>query len=300
MSGTETTHRGPPALDDTDFARIARLALAEAGLALSESKRNMIAARVAKRLRATGHESVAAYLDAVEADNGLAERQNLICALTTNVSHFFREQHHFDILAKDVLVRLADRARAGGRIRFWSAGCSTGQEPYSIAMTIRETLGEGPGRNIRILASDIDGTVLDHARRGIYSERQLQGLSPERRKRHFRPAEGPDDSFEVDPALREMVAFRHLNLIADWPIKGPFDAIFCRNVVIYFDSETQARLWPRFAGLLAPGGVLFIGHSERLIPEVAARLSSAGITAFRRPEKTARVDAGPSNSRDVA
>lgn len=289
-----------PILDDDAFARIARLARAEAGLALNASKRNMIASRIAKRLRATGFREVGAYLDALESDAGARERQNFVNVLTTNVSHFFREEHHFEILRHDVLPGLAARVARGERVRIWSAGCSTGQEPYSIAMTVRETLGDGPARQVRVLATDIDDGVLDHAQRGIYSDRQLQGLSPERLRRHFRPVSGDPGTHEVRADLRETIAFRRLNLIADWPLSGPFDAIFCRNVVIYFDAETQARLWPRFRDLLAPGGVLFLGHSERLTPEVAAGFDSAGVTAFRRPGPGLRGPALKPTPRDVA
>ena len=289
-----------PILDDAAFARIARLARAEAGLALNASKRNMIASRIAKRLRATGYRDVGDYLDALESVADAGERRNFVNALTTNVSHFFREEHHFEILRRDVLPALAARAARGERVRIWSAGCSTGQEPYSIAMTVRETLGDGPARQVRVLATDIDDGVLDHAQRGLYRDRQLQGLSPERLKRHFRPVPGDPGAHEVRPDLRDMIAFRRLNLIAEWPLRGPFDAIFCRNVVIYFDAETQARLWPRFLDLLAPDGVLFLGHSERLTPDVSARLTSAGVTAFRRPGPAARGPSPKPTSKDVA
>jgi chemotaxis protein methyltransferase CheR len=300
MTAAPPPHADAPVLDDAAFARIARLARAEAGLALNASKRNMIASRIAKRLRATGHREVGAYLDALESDENAGERQNFVDVLTTNVSHFFREAHHFEILRREVLPALASRAARGDRVRIWSAGCSTGQEPYSIAMTVRETLGDGPARHVRVLATDIDNGVLDHAQRGVYSDRQLQGLCPERLSRHFRPVAGAPGAHEVRSDLRDMVAFRRLNLIADWPLRGPFDAIFCRNVVIYFDAETQADLWPRFRDLLAPDGVLFLGHSERLTPEVAAGLMSAGVTAFRSPGPAARGPAPNPIPKDVA
>ena len=271
--------RLPPDLSRAQFARVAAIARAEAGLCLTEGKRPMISSRLARRLKETGHGDFASYLAFLETGGAQDERRKLVTALTTNVSHFFREAHHFGILETEVLPPLIERARAGGRVRIWSAGCSTGQEPFSIAMIVLSAFPDAGRHDIRILASDIDEAVLDTARRGTYAERLLQDVGDALRRRFF-TSEG--DDFTVRDSLRGLVTFRRLNLIGAWPIKGRFDAIFCRNVVIYFDAATQAALWPRFHRLLEPGGVLFVGHSERLDPESAQEFVSAGVTAWRR------------------
>jgi chemotaxis protein methyltransferase CheR len=268
-------------LTEAEFARVAAIAHREAGLSLSEGKRAMIASRLGRRLRATGLPDFASYLAHLESDAGHAERDHLISALTTNVTSFFREAHHFHTLETTDLPRLAERARAGGRVRMWSAGCSTGQEPYSLAMCLLRAIPDVGRLDVRVLATDIDTTVLATAARGCYPASQLDSLDPALRRQFFR--ETPDGAFEVAESLRDMIHFRPLNLIGAWPIRGPFDAIFCRNVVIYFDAETQAVLWPRLHAMLAPGGVLFIGHSERLDPESATRLVSDGVTTYRKP-----------------
>jgi len=269
----------PPDLSGAQFARVAAIARAEAGLCLPEGKRHMISSRLARRLKDTGHGDLASYIAFLETHGSQGERRKLVTALTTNVSHFFREAHHFRILESDILPPLIERARAGGRVRIWSAGCSTGQEPFSIAMILLSAFPEAGRHDIRILASDIDEAVLETARRGTYAERLLQDVGDALRRQFF-TAEG--DDFTVCDRLRALVTFRRLNLIGDWPIKGRFDAIFCRNVVIYFDAATQAALWPRFHRLLEPGGVLFVGHSERLDTESARAFVSAGVTTWRR------------------
>lgn len=279
-------HADPAGLTDREFARIARIASAEAGLSLSEGKKPMISSRLARRLRETGHADFETYLTFLEEGDSNEERSKLISALTTNVSHFFREAHHFRTLETEVLRPLADKARAGGRIRLWSAGCSTGQEPYSIAMSVLSVLPEAPRLDIRILASDIDQAVLETARRGVYPERLMDGVDPDMRRRFF--ATG-GEGFTANDDLRSLIAFRRVNLVGQWPFSGPFDAIFCRNVVIYFDVETQAALWPRFHRLLSPRGLLFLGHSERLDPRSAEAFECTGVTTWR---KAADVPAG--------
>lgn len=274
-------------LSPEDFKRIARIARSEAGLALSENKCAMIAGRVAKRLRATGAHSIATYLDALESPDGAAERRKFIGVLTTNVSHFFREAHHFELLEREVLPPLIARARRGGRVRIWSAGCSTGQEPYSIAMSVLRQAPDAGNLDLRILATDIDDEVLSTAAEGNYDETQLARVDPKLRAAFFEKHGSPQVAVcRAGQALRSMIRFRHLNLIARWPISGPFDAIFCRNVVIYFDAATQAALWPRFESMLAPEGCLFLGHSERLGTEVQGMFRSVGLTAYRKTGQT--------------
>lgn len=280
----------PATLSAAEFDRIAKIAHREAGLSLSEAKRAMIASRLTRRLRATGAGDFGAYLALLESEVGEDERQHLISALTTNVTNFFRENHHFRTLETEVLPRLAPRAKAGQRIRIWSAGCSTGQEPYSIAMSVLRVVPDAARLDIRILATDIDATVLATAKNGCYPAQQLEAVEPALKRQFFSKTLGGD--LEVAETLRALVSFRQLNLIGPWPVRGPFDVIFCRNVVIYFDADTQAALWPRFHQVLAPGGMLFIGHSERLDPQTTERFSSAGVTTYRKPDDTAGRQAG--------
>lgn len=271
-----------PALGPAAFARIARIAYREAGLAISEGKSAMVRTRLARRLRALGLTSYEAYCDRVESPEGRDEIGLMVSALTTNVSAFFRESHHFDILRTDVLPALVAKAKAGGRVRIWSAGCSNGQEPYSIAATLLE-VGMPPDSDMRVLATDIDPNVVAFARAGRYPETMVSGLPEAMRAKYFAALPGPGEpSWEAGPTLKAPVAFRVLNLLEPWPMRGKFDAIFCRNVVIYFDAETQDRLWTRFADQLAPGGWLFLGHSERLSVGAKPLFEGRGITTYRK------------------
>ena len=277
---------GGPELTRADFKRIAAIAHSTAGLAIGAGKSAMVRTRLARRLRALGLPSFHAYCDYLDGAGGEAEISMLISALTTNVSHFFRETHHFDILRTEVLPPLVARAQAGKRVRIWSAGCANGQEPYSILMTMIEA-GMPLDRDVRVLATDIDPTVIQHARDGIYPDTMLSGLPDALRTRHF--VECPTAKgrhWRAEDVLRQAVHFRVLNLLDAWPMQGCFDAIFCRNVVIYFDAETQARLWHRFAQQLTPDGWLFIGHSERLSRRVQSQFTGRGITAYQHTDRT--------------
>lgn len=267
-----------PAMPDHVFRTLADIARREAGLTIPDSKRTLVQSRIARRLRALALTDFAAYATLVSGDgtDAAAERRQMVSVLTTNVTSFFREAHHFDLLATEVV---APRLAAGDRIRIWSAGCSTGQEPYSIAMTILNRVPDAANRDVRVLATDIDPAVLDRARAGIYPAGQDTGLGPEDRRRHFVDEGG---AWRVSDPLAAMVTIRELNLLRPWPMKGRFHAIFCRNVVIYFDDATQRRLWPRFVDRLEPGGWLFLGHSERVHDEDALGLERAGVTAWRK------------------
>ena len=245
-----------PELSAEDFRRVRRIAYERAGLAIPEGKEGLVRSRVSKRLRARGMTSFRHYLDTVEKEGG-GELVTLIDLLTTNKTDFFREPAHFDyLLQKVVPASLA----AGTPLRIWSAGCSTGEEPYTLSMLLRETLP--PRHDFRILATDISTQVVAAAKRGNYSAQQLGDVSPQRRQRFF--TAGADGSATVTAELRAPISFAHLNLMANWPMSGPFDVIFCRNVMIYFDKPTVTRLVHRFHALLAPAGHLFIGHSESL------------------------------------
>lgn len=246
-----------------DFRLIAETLHSDAGIALPESKATLVYSRLAKRLRQIGLRSFREYCEIILSRDGVDERKRMLAALTTNVTRFFREPHHFDHLADKVLPELLAGAQRGGRVRLWSAGCSTGEEPYSIAMTILALLPNAADYDIRILATDIDPNVVEQARRGVYSQEIVSVVPAELRLRCF-VADQAGDGWRVGESLARLVAFRELNLIGDWPMRGPFQAIFCRNVVIYFEEQTQLRIWNRFKTLLAPGGYLYIGHSERL------------------------------------
>ena len=274
---------GQGALSSAAFARVAELARREAGLHIAESKHALVQSRLARRLRALGLDSFETYLDLVGQRDSGGELREMISVLTTNVSHFFREGHHFETLRDEVLAPLTARSGPDARIRLWSAGCSSGQEPYSMAMVAHRAMPDIARRDVRILATDIDPRILETARRGEYPESALTGLSEPDRKSYLAPLPEQPGTYSVVQDIRALVAFRELNLLGHWPMQGPFDAIFCRNVVIYFDEATQAKLWPRFEAMLKPGGWLFLGHSERVKRESGCRLEPAGVTVYRKP-----------------
>ena len=285
MSGLDEPLRtGGYRFTERDFDVIAGLAKSTFGLHLGPGKMPLVYSRLVRRLRARGLSSFADYCLLLEEPGEAAERDSMVSALATNVTHFFREAHHFDLLSREVLPPLLDRARSGGRVRLWSAGCSTGQEPFSIASTILELCPDAPRLDLRILASDVDTVALAQGEAGSYGPDATTGLAPLQRMRLFGPAAGTNSS--VRPELRELVAFRPLNLLEDWPMPGRFDVIFCRNVAIYFDKPTQQRLWSRLADRIPPGGVLLIGHSEQLSGQAASLFTSAGVTAHRRRAAT--------------
>lgn len=263
-----------------DFLSIARMLYDDAGIALTESKASLVYSRLAKRLRALGLESFRDYCKFVSGSEGTSERQNMLAALTTNVTRYFREPHHFEHLKTRVLPELVSRAKARGRVRIWSAGCSTGQEPYSIALTLLDMLPDAAQYDVRILATDIDPNVVATGRAGVYSDEAVQPVPSALRDRWMvRVKDGARDAWGAGEEMRRLVSFRELNLMGNWPMKGRFDAIFCRNVVIYFDEATQARIWARFAPLLNPGGRLYVGHSERVTD--MAKFETDGLTTYR-------------------
>ena len=264
-----------------DFRKIAAMVHGDAGIALHETKATLVYSRLAKRLRALGLASFQDYCALVAGADGVDERQRMLAALTTNVTRFFREPHHFDHLRDKVLGPLLSGARAGRKVRLWSAACSSGQEPYSMAMTLLSLAPDAAGLDIKILATDIDPNMVAEARIGVYAEGLMAGVSEEHRRRWTAPAAGRPGYVQVAEAARALVTFNELNLIGDWPMRSQFAAIFCRNVAIYFDDDTQARLWSRFAPLLPVGGVLYIGHSERIAGPAAAHFAPDGITTYR-------------------
>jgi chemotaxis protein methyltransferase CheR len=270
----------------SDFRKIAELVHSEAGIVLTETKANLVYSRLAKRLRAIGLRSFRDYCILVQGAEGVDERQTMIAAMTTNVTRFFREVHHFDYLRTHVLPGLLAAARKGERVRVWSAGTSSGEEAYSIGLTILSVMPEAAEYNVRILATDIDPEMLRRGDEGIYPVRQLGDVPAEMRRNWLEPvASGGEVELKAGPALRTLVRFRELNLLREWPMKNKFDIIFCRNVMIYFDDETQDKVWGRFAGILKPGGTLCIGHSERIAIGTQP-FELKGQTIYRRQGRT--------------
>jgi chemotaxis protein methyltransferase CheR len=252
--------QGDYSLSEREFARIKARVYQVAGISLSDAKRTLVLSRLSKIVRALGLQSFDAYVDYLERGGSAQDGQEFVNALTTNLTRFYREDHHFEHLRNYVGKLVAERPR-GTRLRIWSAGCSTGQEPYTIGMDLLAAFPDLRRWDFKILATDIDTAVIAKAAGGVYPESELSGLSAERARRFER---GEAGSIRVPMAVRELVSFKPLNLIGEWPMRGPFDAIFCRNVAIYFDKPTQGEVFGRFGGLIAPDGFLYIGHSENL------------------------------------
>lgn len=272
---------GEFAFDMADFKQIAAMLHADSGIFLAEEKASLVYGRLIKRLRALGLASFKEYCRLIAGDNGVDERQRMLAALTTNVTSFFRERHHFDYLKGTVLPSLLRKAKQGGRVRIWSAGCSKGHEPLSIAATVLGCMPDAADYDVKILATDIDPDVVDHARHAVYPGEDVGDLPPEA-LRHFRPAPGqPAGSLRATEALTSLITINELNLIGPWPMKSRFDVIFCRNVAIYFNPETQGAVWDRFTSALQPGGHLFIGHSERLSDAANRCFEAVGTTMYR-------------------
>lgn len=271
------------ALDGASFLAISELAYRESGLTLVEEKSSMIQSRLRHRLRHLGLSSFAAYCDLVTSDAGQSERRHLISALTTNVSHFFREEHHFATLT-EVMSRKLSILRQGGQLRIWSAGCSNGQEALSAAMTLFEHTPEIEQLDVRILATDIDPEVVAFARQGCYPERLMGGVPEAKATKYFDRIEDHTGEcvFQAKKMLRNLIKVNELNLLSDWPMQKRFDVIFCRNVVIYFDIKTQTALWPRYQKALTSDGILFLGHSERIADPASFGFECTGPTTYRR------------------
>jgi chemotaxis protein methyltransferase CheR len=260
-----------------DLRRIAARAQETLGLAISEDKRQMVYSRLSRRLRALGLPSFSAYLDLLESTAGAVEQELFANALTTNLTAFFREAHHFEHFERALLIPPAgDPSR---RLRIWSAGCSTGEEAYSLAMVLHARAPALAGRDCRLLATDLDTEVLAFAARGVYGSDRLRGLPARFRTAQF--LSSGEESAAVAEGVRRLVTFRTLNLVEPWPFKGAFDFIFCRNVLIYFSAAHKARAIERMAALLRPGGLLYLGHSET-IRDAHPLLAAEGHTIYRR------------------
>lgn len=268
-------------LGDREFQCIQKLVGEYAGIVITDAKRDMVYSRLVKRLRTLQIPSFRAYCDFLHS-NYDEELGHFVNALTTNLTAFFRENHHFEFLKNKVLRELVDKKQRERRIRIWSAGCSTGEEPYSLAIAAREVIPDRDGWDVKILATDLDSNVVETARRGVYSEDRIRDVAQQRLERWFFRGAGANAGLvRVKPELQQLISFRQLNLLSGWPFRGPFDAVFCRNVVIYFDKDTQRRLFDRYADILEPDGYLFIGHSESLF-KVSERFELLGNTIYRR------------------
>ncbi len=247
---------------DADFHALREIIKIRAGIHLSDGKRELVYGRVSRRLRHLKLRTFAEYRRLLESNE--AELVEFCNAMTTNLTSFFRESHHFDYLREHVLEPRLRDPRASRRIRIWSAACSSGEEPYSIAMVVRETLQNLRQWDVRILATDLDTEILARAKAGVYPEDRLKGLAPQRLATHFSPTPGRPGHFSVAPEIAALITFKQLNLTRDLPMNGPLDAIFCRNVIIYFDKDTQRNLFAKIAVLQRRDDVLFLGHSESL------------------------------------
>ncbi|MGX5734622.1 CheR family methyltransferase [Bosea thiooxidans] len=266
--------------EDMNF--IARLVYEQAGIVIREHKEAMTRGRLARRVKALGLNSVSEYCAFLKTPQAASEMPELINAVTTNHTAFFRERHHFDHLGREVMPRLVqERAGRRGRIRIWSSACSSGEEAYSIAATCRDAMGSRSDLDFRILATDIDTDILAKAEAGIYPAEQFERLPADART--MLKLEGGAGRAETRIAedLRRLISFKRLNLIERWPMSGPFDVIFCRNVFIYFDTQTKASILDRFVALLSPGGFLYLGHSESL-PQPHPQLRLIGRTIYER------------------
>lgn len=281
METKRTSTPRPGSASGDEFETVRRLLYDHTGISLGDNKWDMVRGRLARRLRHHRLATVAEYLQLLEAAGPDSdEMQEFVNCLTTNKTDFFREAHHFTFLRDTVIPAL--KARGVRRVRVWSAGCSTGEEPYTLAMTLRECCPPSEGWDVKILASDIDTAVLAAAERGVFDATKADAVPPELLKKYFLRGTGTNaEKVAIRPELRDMLSFRRINLMDDpWPIRTQFDAIFCRNVVIYFDRPTQRRLFERFVRQLDPSGYLLVGHSENL-HWMADMLAPVGNTVYR-------------------
>ena len=276
-----TTRTREFAFGNEDFEALRKLVKELTGINLSDQKRELVYGRLARRLRALHLRTFAEYRDLLASDGG-REIGEFCNAITTNLTSFFRESHHFDYLREQVLQPLAAQRASRRRVRIWSAGCSTGEEAYSLAMTVIESFPDLRTWDVKILATDLDSDVLAKAQRGVYTADRVRSIGPQRLGRFFVEKRGKDGVlYEVSAELSALITFKQLNLMHPLPMKGPLDAIFCRNVVIYFDKDTQRELFSRVATLQRPGDLLFLGHSESLF-KVSESYTPIGKTVYRR------------------
>lgn len=264
---------------EKDFKYIRDLIRDHTGIVLAEHKVDMVYGRLSRRLRELNLESFDTYLSTLESDE--QELIHFVNALTTNLTSFFREKHHFDFLSSKLLPQIM-KNKASKRLRIWSAGCSSGEEPYTIAMTVRSIIPANSGWDVKILATDLDSNMVKKGSDGIYTEDRVTGLSEQQMKKWVKKGKGDTNGMvKMDDKLREMITFKQLNLMHEWPMKGTFDLIFCRNVLIYFNKDTQAMLFDRYADMLVDDGHLLIGHSESMY-KICDRFKLLGQTIYKK------------------
>ncbi|WP_121063928.1 CheR family methyltransferase [Chachezhania antarctica] len=283
-------------LSDADFAALANLLYFETGIYLPDFKRAMVVSRLSKRLRELRLPDMNTYRRLVEGDQGHDERARMISLLTTNVTHFFREIQHFDDLRAAVLPGLIKAARRGERVRIWSAGCSTGEEAYSLAFTVLDMCPEAATLDFRILGTDIDPEVIATAQQGIYFNKRLKTVPERYLENYFVAAPATAEKREVGNEPRQIIAFRKLNLLQAWPFSGFFDVIMCRNVTIYFEKETQDFLRLRFAERLKSDGRLYVGHSEHRLGTESAFFRPLSSGVFLRTDAIVRPEMIPASA----
>lgn len=262
---------------DEDFEAIRKLVFKKTGISLSDQKRNMVYSRIVRRLRALNLSNFKSYCDLVSTEAGKEEIVDFINAVTTNLTKFFREAYHFEHLEKHSLPEVIKANRGNRRLRIWSAGCSSGMEPYSIAMVLNLFKNQLIGWDVKILATDIDTNMLAHGKAGIYRKSDAENIP----KRFASAYKINGDEAIMSQTLRDMIYFKPLNFIEKWPVRGPFDIIFCRNVVIYFNKDTQRVIFNSFADVIGDGKYLYIGHSENL-QNVCKRFEHLGKTIYKK------------------
>ena len=269
-------------LSKEDFHFVCQFVYDCAGIVLNESKREMVYRRLTRIIRERQLSTFSAYCQLLKT-NPDQEKNYFINAITTNLTSFFREQHHFDYMTQTELPRLFAKKK-DKRLRIWSSASSTGEEPYSIAITLVESLkSKLETWDVKILATDIDSNVLATGKTGVYGENRIEDIPRKFKEKYFHQGIGKNEKkVKVDKQLQSLITFKQLNLLHDWPMMGPFDLIFCRNVIIYFDKETQQGLFERYYQMLAPGGLLILGHSENL-GSYQQYFDNVGRTIFRKP-----------------
>ncbi|MDH5572985.1 MAG: protein-glutamate O-methyltransferase, partial [Gammaproteobacteria bacterium] len=268
-------------LTDTDFNFIKNIVVQHTGIVLTDVKRNMVYGRLSRRLRTLGLSHFKQYCDIIRGDDE-TELTHFINAITTNLTSFFREKHHFNYLENIHIPELLEKNASSKRIRIWSAGCSTGEEPYTISMILNESIPNIESWDIKILATDLDYNVLETARSGIYATERIADMPPSQINKWFHHnGKTLPGKVHVSDRLKHLITFKQLNLMKEWPFKGPFDAIFCRNVLIYFSKDTQRVLVERYAEKLSEQGRLFLGHSESLF-KVTDRFKLIGNTIYQK------------------
>jgi chemotaxis protein methyltransferase CheR len=266
---------------DKEFNYFQKLSDRLTGIHLADNKRELVYGRVTRRLRALKLSSFSEYIKVLESGDS-RELEQFTNMITTNLTSFFREMHHFEFLTKEVIPQLMRAKPRGSRIRIWSAGCSTGEEPYSIAMALKESVPGLSSWDLKILATDLDSEVLAHGATGIYDNDRVNGMPSVYLDKYFDKGKGSNaGKVRIKQEIRDMITFRQLNLMDNWPMKGPMDIIFCRNVVIYFDKQTQTKLFAKFERILADDGRLFVGHSEALY-KVTDKFELLGKTVYKK------------------